>query len=199
MTVDKRVGKEESSLVGVEDVHCAKMVETLAYADNVFGNLDSVAVTGVNACDKGIGVAGFYHHHTKVVAVEHLVVGLLESHTLTLAFFGEDFGVTFAAVGFAVGTEVDDFDAVEVEFEFFGYLGDFLGVAEEDRIADAFVFGLDSSLHHIGVDTFGKYHTLGRAAGKVVKLSRKFRLVAHQLIEALFVAVPIGDSFAGNA
>ena len=76
MAVDKRIGKEVRAFLGVEDVHCAEVLEFRTDADYFFGHLDGVAVLGVQSGDESVGLTGFHHHHAEVVALEHLVVGL---------------------------------------------------------------------------------------------------------------------------
>ena len=64
-------------------------------------------------------------------------------------------------------------------------------------MADTFSLGFHSSFQHIGVDTFGKYHTLRVAAGGVVELAGQFAFVTHQLAQLQAVGIPVFDVFAG--
>ena len=75
VTVDKCIGKEIGALFGIYDVHGTEGLVLGSYADNLLGNFDSVTIFGVQTCDEGVGFACLHHHHTEVVALEHLVLG----------------------------------------------------------------------------------------------------------------------------
>ena len=96
MTVNQCIGNEISSLLGVQNMHGTEMFVSRLDTDNFLGNLDRVGVLGVQSGYKGICFAGFHHHHTKVVAFEHLVVCFLEVGSFAGTFFAEDACITFA-------------------------------------------------------------------------------------------------------
>ena len=50
------------------------------------------------------------HHHTEVVALEHLIVGLLEGVAVALALLGEDAGITLAALLLGGMAQIDNLD-----------------------------------------------------------------------------------------
>ena len=129
MAVDKRIGKEVRAFLGVEDVHCAEVLEFRTDADYFFGHLDGVAVLGVQSGDESVGLTGFHHHHAEVVAFEHLVVGLFVGDAFAGALFGKDTCVTFAAFRFVGMAQVYDFNAFEAEVEFFCQLLDSFVIA----------------------------------------------------------------------
>ena len=90
MTVDQRICQEVSTLLRIKNVHCSEMVESGLDADHFFGNFDGVAVSGIESGDKCVCISGFYHHHTEVVAFEHLVVGFFVCKAFAGTFFGKD-------------------------------------------------------------------------------------------------------------
>ena len=92
-----------------------------------------------------------------------------------------------------VGTHIDNFDVAEVEFQTLCQTVQAVGVAQQDRLADAFNLSLNGSLHHGGVTTFSKHYALWVLAGGVVQLACEFRLLSQQLHEALFVSIPVGN------
>ena len=89
-------------------------------ADNFFCYFDGIAVFGVQSGDESIRVSGFNHHHTEVVALEHLVVGLFVCSAFAGTFLREDVGITFASFCLTVVAKVDDFDSVQAQVEFLG-------------------------------------------------------------------------------
>ena len=119
MAVDERVGKEVRTFFGVEDVHGTEMLVFRTDADYFFGYLDGIAVFGVQSGDESVGLAGFHHHHTEVVALEHLVVGFFVGNAFAGTLFGKDTCITLAAFRFVRMAQVYDFDAFEAEVEFF--------------------------------------------------------------------------------
>ena len=56
-----------------------------------------------------------------------------------------------------------------------------------------------SGFQHIGVNAFGKYHTLRVAAGGVVELAGQFALVTHQLTQLPAVGCLLYTSNANQA
>ena len=79
--------------------------------DDLVDNLDGVRVLGIKTSDIGIGLTRFDHHHAKIVALEHLIVSLLEGITLTLVLFRQDAGVTFTALLLRRMAQVNNLDA----------------------------------------------------------------------------------------
>ena len=164
-------------------------------ADNFFRYLNGVRVLGVQSCYKCISISGFYHHHTEVVAFEHLIVCFLIVGTFASTLFAEDASVAFAAFCFAVMTQVYYFYAFQTQVEFFSQFLYTLFVAKKDRLAQTFGFCFYGSLQHIWVNTFGKYHTLRIAASHSVKLAGKFVFLSHQLAQLVLISRPIGNLF----
>ena len=78
-------------------MHRTEMLVLRLYADNFFGNFDRIAVFGIKTGDECICIACFHHHHTEVVAFEHLIVGFLIGGTLASTLFGKNAGVAFTA------------------------------------------------------------------------------------------------------
>ena len=128
MTVDQSVSQEVSSLFGVQDVHGSEMFVFRTDADNFFRYFDGIAVFGVQSGDESVCVSGFNHHHTEVVALEHLVVGLFVCSTFAGTLLREDVCIALTAFRFTVVAEVDDFDSVQAQVEFFGQFLDALFV-----------------------------------------------------------------------
>ena len=147
-TVDERVGNEVCSLLRVEDVHCCKGAVALLHADNLLGNLDGIGILCIKTCHESIGIACLDHHHAEVVALEHLVIGLLECITLALTLVGKDMCITLAALALIRMTQVDNLDAFKVQAILGRYIGDNLIVTQKYRMTYALFLGLYGSLHH---------------------------------------------------
>ena len=120
MAVDECVGYEQNAFLGVNQVHCAKVVVAFAHTNNLACHLEGVRVFGVKTRDECIGLASLYHHHAKVVALVHLVLSLLGGIALALHFLGKDLRIAVAALVLGVVAQIEYFDAVEVEFQLFG-------------------------------------------------------------------------------
>ena len=71
-------------------MHRSEVVESGLDADYFFGHFDGIAVSCIKSGDKCVCVSGFYHHHTEVVAFEHLVVGFFVSKAFAGTFFRKD-------------------------------------------------------------------------------------------------------------
>ena len=112
-------------------MHGAEVLVWRTYAHNLGSGLDGIGELGVHARDESVSLAGLYHHHAEVVALEHLVVGLLEGVSVALALLGEDARILLAAVVLAVMAEIDNFDAFKRELEFLCLLLYHLLVAKE--------------------------------------------------------------------
>ena len=82
-------------------------------ADDLLHHLHRVGVLSVETCDESVGLACLHHHHAKVVALEHLVVGFLESVAFALALLSEDTGVTLPALLLRGMAQIDNLDAFE--------------------------------------------------------------------------------------
>ena len=122
VVVDQGVGHEEGAALRVQDMHRAESLEFRAHADDLLHHLQRVGVFRVKAGDEGIGIAGLHHHHAKVVALKHLVVGFLEGVAVTLALLGEDTGIALTALGLAVVAQVHDLYALQAQLELGGQL-----------------------------------------------------------------------------
>ena len=107
-------------------------------------------------------------------------------------------GESSTATLLVIGAHVNDFDIAKVEFQALSQTVQAVGIAQKNRLADAFGLGLYGSFHHCGVTTFGKYHALRMQTGCVVQLACEFRLLSEQLHEALFVGIPIGYGTTGD-
>ena len=99
-------------------MHRTEMLVLRLYADDFLGYLDSVAVFRIKTGDECIRIACFHHHHTEVVAFEHLVVGFFVGGTLAGTLFRKDAGITFAARCLVRMAQVYDFDTFQAEVEF---------------------------------------------------------------------------------
>lgn len=64
-----------------------KVIIAGAYAYDLIGHLDSVAIFGIHTGNKGISIACLHHHHAEIVALVHFINGLLERVTTPLHFF----------------------------------------------------------------------------------------------------------------
>ena len=118
MTVDKRIGKEESTFFRVKDVHCTEVLVFRTDTDHFFGYLDGITVFGIESGDESVGFTGFYHHHTEVIAFEHLVVGFFVSNAFTGTLLGKDTCIAFATSRFVGVAQVYDFNAFKTQVEF---------------------------------------------------------------------------------
>ena len=146
VAVHERVGQEERSLAGAQDVHGAEVLVFFADADDILRKLDSLGVLGVAAGNECVGIAFLHHHHTEVVRFEHVVAGFFERHAVASVLFGVNSGVLAAAFEFFGGTRVHDLDAREVELFLVRHHLDAFGVAEQNRMRDAFDLGLHGGL-----------------------------------------------------
>ena len=71
-------------------MHCGKCAEAFLHTNNLFCHLNGVRILCIEAGNEGVGIAGLNHHHTKIVAFEHLVVGLFKGVSLALALVGKN-------------------------------------------------------------------------------------------------------------
>ena len=113
VTVDKCVGQEECSFLGVQDVHGAEMFVFGTDADYFLGHLDGVAVLSVEAGDESVRFARLHHHHAEVVALKHLVVGFFVSSAFAGTLLCQDAGIAFAAGSFVGVAQVDNLNAFQ--------------------------------------------------------------------------------------
>ena len=79
VAVNQCICQEVSAFLRVQDMHGSEMFESRLDADYFFGNFDRVAISRIKSRDKRVGISGFNHHHTEIVAFEHLVVGFFVS------------------------------------------------------------------------------------------------------------------------
>ena len=159
--VDGSVSQEEGAALGVEDMERGKVLKSGLNTNHFFSNLHRVATAGKGAGDKGIGFAGFHHHHTEIVAVEHFFGGFGEVDAIALMLIHVEFGIACASMLFSVVSRVHDSDALDVEVEFFGALGNHFLVAQQDGEAHARFVSLHGSLEHIVGIGLCKHHALG--------------------------------------
>ena len=148
MTVDECIREEEHALLGVEDVHSGECAEFRTYADNLLCHLDGVGVFGVQSGDECVSIACLYHHHTEVVALVHLIVSLLKGVALTSTLLGKMLCVCGTSALLLIGTHVNQFNTVEIKLQALSHTTQAVGVAQKNRVAEAFGLGLNSSLHH---------------------------------------------------
>ena len=113
MPVNQCICQEISAFLGVQDVHGTEMLVLRTDADYLLGYLDGVGVFSVQTGNESISFSGFYHHHTEVVAFEHLVVRFLEVGALAGTLLGKDTGITFTARSFVRMAEVDNLDTFQ--------------------------------------------------------------------------------------
>ncbi len=64
-------------------------------------------------------------------------------------------------------------------------------------MTDTFGFCFNGSFQHVGVDTFGKYHTLRIAAGGIIQLTGQFGFISHQFAQVYAICIPVLDFGAG--
>ena len=196
MAVDKSIGNEEYALLGVENMHSGKGVILFAYADNLLGHLDGVRVLGVQTGDKRVGIASLYHHHTKVVALVHLVVSLLKCVALARTLLGKMLSIGCTTALLLIGTHVYKLNTIKVKLQALGHTAQTVGVAQKDRVADALCLSLYSSLHHRWMCAFGKHYALWVHACSIVQVACKLGFLTEQLHKVLLVSVPVGNGFA---
>ena len=139
------------------------------YADYLLCHFYCVGEFCVDAGYECVGIAGLDHHHAEVVALEHLVVSLFECISVALALLCQYTGVTLAASHLAVVAQIDYLNTCEVELQLCCTLGDHLVIAEEHRLADTLLLGLDSGFDHRRVETLGEDDTLWVLARCLIK------------------------------
>ena len=137
---------------------------------HLLSHLDGIGIFRVQTGDESISLASLYHHHTEVVAFEHLVVSLLERVTVTLTLLGEDTCIALTAFLLAGMTEVDNVNTLHVQVERVGQFLNGLLITQQDRLTDSLGLGLYGSLQHGGVYSLGKYHALRMSSGCGIEL-----------------------------
>ncbi len=175
------------------------MLELGTDADDLLDDLDRIGILGVETGDEGVGLARLDHHHAEVVALEHLVVGLLEGVALALALLGQDAGVALATLLLGGMAQVDNLDALNVQVELGSQLGNDLVVAQQHGLADAFGLGLDGGFQHGGVYGLGKDDALRVGSCCGIELLGELGLLAQQHAERLLVGIPVVNMLAGHA
>ena len=113
MAVDECVRHKEYAFFCIKDMHCCKCAILLTNTNHLLRNLDGVRILSVKTGDECIGIARFYHHHTEVVALIHLVVCLLEGVALTCTLLREMLSVCGTASLLLIGTHVYDVNALK--------------------------------------------------------------------------------------
>ena len=197
--VHQRVAHVERAARRVDDVHGAEVLVLRPYADDLFHHLHRVRVLRVQSGDEGVGLARLHHHHAEVVALEHLVVGLLKGVSLALPFAGQYAGVALAALLLRWVAQVDYLYAVEAELQLLCQLRDDLVVAQQDGVADAFGLCLYGCLQHGGVYGLGEDHALRVGCCGGVELLRELGLLSEQHRQRVFVGFPVVDGLACHA
>ena len=92
-------------------MHGSEMLVFRTDTDDLINYLDGIRVFGVETCDECIGLACLYHHHAKVVALEHLVISLLEGVAFTLTLLCEDAGITLTAFLLGGMAQIDNLNS----------------------------------------------------------------------------------------
>ena len=110
-------------------MHSAEVLVLRTDTDYLLGYLGRVRVLGVETSNKGIGLARLNHHHTEIVALEHLIVGLLIGVAVALTLLSEDSGIALTTLLLVGVTQVDNLDAVQREVKALGEFHDYLVVA----------------------------------------------------------------------
>ena len=177
-------------------MHGSEVIVFGTDANDFLDHLDGVRIFGVKTCDVSIGIACLNHHHTEIVALEHLVVGLLEGVAVALALVGENHGIALTTLLLGGMAQVDNLDTVDVEVEFLCQFGDNLIVAQEDGLADAFGLGLNSGLEHGGVNSLGKDDALWVGCCCSKEFLGEFCFLTQQYAEPILIFVPIIDVLA---
>ena len=122
------------------------MLEFRTDANNFFDNLHRIRVLSIETRNVGIGLTSLNHHHTKVVAFEHLIVRLLDSIALTLSFLCQYAGIAFTTLLLRRMAQVDNLDAIDTQVELGCQFGDVLVVAQEHRLTNTLSLSLHGSL-----------------------------------------------------
>ena len=162
-------------------------------ADDLLGHLDSIGELGVYTRDEGVCLTCLHHHHAEVVALEHLIVCLLEVIALAAAFVGQYLSITLAAFALTVVTEVHYLDALQRYVQLLCFLLYHLLVAQQDRRTQTFGLSLCGSLDHRGVQTLGKHHALWVLACCLKEALCHARLQSHAATQGALILVPVGD------
>ena len=102
----------------------------------------------------------FNHRHAKIVAFIHLIVSLFERHALTCTLLCKVFGIRCTATLFVISTHIHYLYTVKIQLQALCKPIKTVGIAKQNRRTDAFLMGLNGSLHHGGVPTFCKNNTL---------------------------------------
>ena len=199
VAVDKRVGEEERSLLGAQNVERTKVLVVVADSDHFLGEFDGRGVARIGTGNQGVRIADFHHHHAKMVAFEHVVASLFRGDAVPAVLVGVDLGELETAIRFVRGTRVHDFNAGNVELFLFGVFTDAFRVSEKNRVGDTFRLCLDRCADHVYACAFGEDDALRIAARHVLESADELVVVAHHVAEAVGVSVPVGDCLAGHA
>ena len=129
-------------------MHCGKSTVALLHANHLLGNLDGVRELCIEACHKSIGITCLNHHHTKIIALEHLVIGLLYGITLTLTLCCQNLGITLATIALVRVTQIHNLNTIKAETKFCSNLCDYLIITKKNWMTYTLLFRLHGSLHH---------------------------------------------------
>ena len=106
--VHQRIGDVIGALGRVDDMHGSEVLVFRTDTDDLVDYLDGIGVFCIKASDEGVSFACLDHHHTEVVAFEHLIIGLLEGIAVALTLLGEDVGITLTTFLFGGMAQIHD-------------------------------------------------------------------------------------------
>ena len=180
-------------------MHCGECAVLVADADHLLGYLDGIRILGVKTGDERVGVSRLYHHHTEVVALVHLVVGLFKGVALSCALLCEVLSVSSAAALLLVSAHVDDLHARKVEFQTIGDTSQAIGITKKNRMANTLLLGLYGSFHHCRMTTLGEDHTLRMQCCCSMQGACEFGLLPQHLAKMILISIPVLNWRAGYA
>ena len=179
-------------------MHSAEVLELRTDTNDLVDNFDGVRILSVETGDEGVSFARLDHHHTKIVALEHLVVSLLIGVTLALALLSQDASITLTTFLLRWVAQVYNLDAFQREVQFLGHLGDDLVITQQDGQTDALALSLYGGFQHGGVNGFSEDYALWMGSSGSVKLLCQLGLLTQQYGERLLVLAPVLNRLASH-
>ena len=181
-------------------MHGSKVVEPFSYAYYLFGYLYRFCIFRISTGNKRIGIAGLYHHHTEVIAVEHFLYRFLVGNTFALPFVSEDTCITQAATFFVGMAQIYYFKTIEIYTDRSCEFAYIFVISQQYGLAYILSQCCDRGTQHVGMVGLCKNDSLARRILSLfIDMTQHLVIVAHKYAQLVLVGFPIGDRMPGNA